>query len=99
MTPRRRSSLAAHGTERLEVCVEGDVQGVGFRYTALRIANALSVAGTAENKPDGSVRLVLEAPADVLRSYLLQLQTRFPDASFHISSPRPSSGLSFFDIR
>ena len=42
----------------------GHVQGVGFRWTARRVAGGFAVTGTVENLPDGRVRLVLEGDAD-----------------------------------
>lgn len=62
---------------RRQVCViySGEVQGVGFRYTARGLANRLGVVtGGAENLPDGTVRLVAEGPEDVLRQLLLQIR-------------------------
>jgi len=38
----------------------GHVQGVGFRYTALRIACEFEVAGYVQNLPDGRVRVEVE---------------------------------------
>lgn len=52
--------------ERWEVHYEGTVQGVGFRYTARRIAARLDLAGYVKNLPDGRVRLVVEGPPDEL---------------------------------
>ena len=46
----------------------GRVQGVGFRYTACRLAEGLNVAGQVRNLPDGRVELIAEGPpADVDR--------------------------------
>lgn len=39
--------------------ITGTVQGVGFRWTAKRIADAMGMAGWVRNNPDGSVSLVL----------------------------------------
>lgn len=59
---------------QVRVVYRGEVQGVGFRYTARNLANQLSVAGGAENLPDGTVRLVAEGPEDVLLRLLLQIR-------------------------
>ena len=40
----------------------GRVQGVGFRYTAIRAANAFGVSGWVKNERDGSV--TVEAQGD-----------------------------------
>jgi len=41
----------------------GFVQGVGFRYWAIRAAAAFDVTGYVRNLPDGSVEAVIEGPA------------------------------------
>ena len=59
---------------QVRIIYSGEVQGVGFRYTARGLANRLGVTGGAENLPDGTVRLVAEGPEDVLRQLLLQIR-------------------------
>lgn len=59
---------------QVRVIYSGEVQGVGFRYTARGFANRLGVPGGAENLPDGTVQLVAEGPEDVLRQLLLQIR-------------------------
>ena len=81
------------------VRAEGEVQGVGFRWTARREAAALGISGSAENAYDGTVSLVLEGPPDVLRQFLLQLSARYPDARFTPPVPSPATGLAGFEIR
>ena len=54
--------------ERREIYYSGWVQGVGFRYTARRLAARFPVAGFVKNLPDGRVQFVLEgAPAEIDR--------------------------------
>jgi len=61
---------------QLQICYEGDVQGVGFRYTVCRIVDGLGgVTGGVENAGDGSVHLVAEATENQLKQLLLQIQT------------------------
>lgn len=51
---------------RVQVIVRGDVQGVGYRYTARVRAHELSVAGWVRNRADGTVEAELEGdPAAV----------------------------------
>ncbi|MFN9914630.1 MAG: acylphosphatase, partial [Pirellulaceae bacterium] len=59
--------------KRLEVRFRGQVQGVGFRYTTLRIATRWSVTGYVENTPDGGVYLLAEGPAATLEAFLAEV--------------------------
>jgi acylphosphatase len=52
--------------------VAGRVQGVGYRYYALRCAEAAGVAGYARNLPDGRVEVVAEGA----EAALLELEER-----------------------
>lgn len=49
--------------------VSGRVQGVGYRYYALREAEALGVSGYARNLPDGRVEVVAEASEESLAQF------------------------------
>ncbi len=51
---------AADDRVRLTVVFSGNVQGVGFRYTAQGIAERHPVTGYVRNLPDGRVELVAE---------------------------------------
>ena len=44
------------GTVRRRYSIEGQVQGVGFRYRARYAAQTLELTGWVENEDDGSVR-------------------------------------------
>jgi acylphosphatase len=44
----------------LRAVVHGRVQGVGFRWSAVREARSLGLSGTVANRPDGTVEVVAE---------------------------------------
>ena len=86
---------------QVRVRYEGDVQGVGFRYTARKIANSLGVPGGVENLPDGTVQLVAEGPENLLKQCLLQI--RVSRLGAHIANEQIAwdepTGLSGFYYR
>jgi acylphosphatase len=56
------------------VLYRGWVQGVGFRYTARRLAQSYQVTGFVRNLPDGQVELVVEGPKAEIESFLQAVQ-------------------------
>jgi acylphosphatase len=50
--------------------VRGRVQGVGFRYSAIREANRLGLNGWVRNSFDGNVEVWAEGPQNKLDIYL-----------------------------
>ncbi len=63
--------------ERCEVQYLGRVQGVGFRYTVRQIAAGRNVAGFVQNRPDGTVQLVVEGPPTEIDGLLEEVQSAF----------------------
>lgn len=55
------------------VTFHGNVQGVGFRYTACRVAGRYDVAGYVRNMPDGTVQCILEGQAGQIDEFLAEL--------------------------
>jgi len=56
--------------KRVEVYVEGLVQGVGFRYFTKKVAKELGIKGFVKNLPDGRVYIVAEGDEDQLEKFL-----------------------------
>jgi acylphosphatase len=71
------------GSAAFRAVAMGRVQGVGFRYSALRQARALRVTGTVANLPDGSVEVVAEGSMPDLERMLSWLRRGPPGA--HVS--------------
>ena len=57
-------------TVRFEVFFSGTVQGVGFRYTTLRVARDFDVVGTVQNLPDRRVKMVVEGTPDTIEQFI-----------------------------
>jgi acylphosphatase len=52
------------------VLYTGRVQGVGFRYTAERLAQGFAVAGYVRNLANGNVEVVAQGEADQVQPFL-----------------------------
>ena len=54
---------------RLTVIYSGQVQGVGFRYTAKTVATGFDLTGIVRNLPDGRVELIVEGQRGELAAF------------------------------
>lgn len=54
----------------VQVFYEGNVQGVGFRYSLRQIAKGFDVIGSVRNLPDGRVELQAQGEEDEVRAFL-----------------------------
>lgn len=86
----------------VRVLYEGRVQGVGFRYTARRIAAGFDVAGYVRNLADGRVELVASGDREEVEGYLEAL--RESELAGHIDQAAAADidkpdGLRGFEIR
>ena len=60
------------GTVRRRYSIEGQVQGVGFRYRARYAAQSLALTGWVQNEDDGSVTLEVQGdPAIFMKLFAL----------------------------
>ena len=60
-----------------QILFTGHVQGVGFRWTAERIASKLPLRGFVRNLPDGRVEVVVAGSAENIQQLIEQLQNHF----------------------
>jgi len=56
--------------EQRKIYFAGTVQGVGFRFTACRVAGRYDLSGYVRNLPDGRVECVVEGHADQIDAFL-----------------------------
>lgn len=55
----------------------GRVQGIGFRFTALNIANRYQLTGLVRNLPDGTVEMVAQGNADDISDCIRDINESF----------------------
>jgi acylphosphatase len=85
---------------RLRAVVKGTVQGVGYRYFAVRHAEALGITGYVRNVPGGDVEVVAEGEEYKINLFEKELR-RGPSGAFVrdvISVRLPATG-EFPDFR
>ena len=55
--------------------IDGDVQGVGYRYFAMRAASRHDIYGTVRNLADGSVEVIAEGSRESIDAFKNDLAT------------------------
>ena len=65
-------------TVRWHVFFSGDVQAVGFRYTAMLYARDLGLTGWVKNLMDGRVEMEAQGSVNLLRKLLMYLKSHPP---------------------
>ena len=79
---------------RWHILFEGDVQFVGFRYTARLIARKLGLTGWVRNLEDGRVEAEVQGGVTDLRRFVLRLKAqphiRITHCASTVIEPDPS---------
>ena len=82
------------------VLYSGQVQGVGFRYTVLGLAEKYPVAGYVRNLPQGEVELLAEGEAASVEALLAAVATHMGQYIRRcVVNDEPPQGLQDFTIR
>ena len=86
---------------RRRVVVRGYVQGVFFRDTCRREANARGVGGWVANRPDGAVEAVFEGKPDAVAAMVewCRRGPRGADVEDVEETSEEPEGLARFEIR
>ncbi len=66
--------------QRRALRVHGRVQGVGFRWWALRQARSLGLRGRVRNRPDGTVEVAMAGPPAAVEEMVRRLAVGPPAA-------------------
>ena len=93
--------MSESSLQRRELCYVGNVQGVGFRFTARRLAQGYRVAGFVRNLRDGRVQLAVEGQPQEIDAFLSDLQARMRGYIREVTESKmhPTGELADFEIR
>lgn len=62
--------------KRFYIIFKGQVQGVGFRWTAMNLANTLGLTGWVRNLDNGDVDIEIQGQPDSLEAFVSQIQQK-----------------------
>ena len=89
--------------ECIRLYYSGEVQGVGFRWTAQRVARSFGLSGFARNLVDGRVEVLAQGEGLGLKSFLQAIASEFEGNIQGIEridlAPDPSSPREFIILR
>ena len=70
---KQTTSPTKNPTETWQATASGMVQGVGFRWSVLTLAQGMGITGTVKNNPDTTVTIVLQANKGKVDEFLKEL--------------------------
>jgi acylphosphatase len=82
-----------------KIIFSGRVQGVGFRFTALNIANRYELTGYVRNLPDGDVEMLAQGPAEMIDECVRDLQDSFVGSISHVDIEEATPDPKLTDFR
>lgn len=56
------------------IVVSGRVQGVGFRYYTVRVADCYGITGWVRNNYDGTVEILAQGPENMMKDFILKIK-------------------------
>ncbi len=77
----------------------GEVQGVGFRYTAVHLADELGLAGWVTNLSDGRVELCAQGARAVCQEFVQRLKRKFLVDDIVVREGPVSGVLTSFEVK
>lgn len=87
---------------RVHILVSGRVQGVWFRGSTAKVAEALGLLGWVRNLPDGCVEILAQGPAPKIEELIAWCRIGPPRASvdrLELHDEAPAGDFSAFEVR
>ena len=82
------------------IVFSGNVQGVGFRFTALNVANRYNLTGYVRNMPRGEVEMLVQGQEEVIDGCVRDLEDSFAGyiRQTDVKTATPDSKITDFKI-
>lgn len=87
------------GQTAKHITFSGDVQGVGFRFTAQRIANRHQLTGFVRNSPDGSVAMLLQGKPEDINKCIYEIKLAFAGSIRQTQIEEKTPNTKYTDFR
>lgn len=91
--------------DELDLIVEGDVQGVGYRQYVAKVGRKLKLTGFVENLEDGTVHIQCKGPKKAIVEFKKKINQKNPaeapliyDESIAEMSQGFSTGMSYMNL-
>ena len=85
---------------RRHICFYGRVQGVGFRFTAMQLAQGLGLTGWVKNEWDGTVSMEVQGREALIQKLLVGLNhNQFISIEWLDTEEIPPEKESSFQVR
>jgi acylphosphatase len=87
---------------KAQIIVQGIVQGVSYRFFAVKMAKQHNIKGYARNLPDGNVEVIAEGDEGMVNEFIKQLKIGPPAAhvtGIDVKWDNTDSGFDNFGIR
>lgn len=87
---------------RAEITVYGEVQRVGYRFIVQDTAGRFNVKGYVQNMPDGTIKVIAEAPKETIKKFIKALKVKEPPINVqHIQTKcsKPTNESKYFTIK
>jgi len=83
--------------------ISGQVQGVGFRYSAQQQATKHGLVGWVMNREDGTVEMKVEGSEDQISEYIIEIRNGFHQFihvdNIELEKSNNEKGYKNFDIK
>lgn len=87
--------------KRIHIIFSGKVQGIGFRYRTLNLAEKMAINGWVKNLSDDEVEMMAEAEEKNLQDFIAEIKKYFQNyiQDVQLEWQKPTGEFQNFQVR